>query len=318
MQPVVVNADYDEILAGGGPKPAHVQAIECLAFWVQDAPIKTQHTYSAEFLAHVAKHSGRHPSIVRTGDAKNWWGELSNLSLERKINSKIWARQWWQQFYDFAGSIVSDPESAFDALPPQGQMLIKRDHGMSGRGHWCTSRAQWPESLRRLQRWFPDGVIVEPIFERVSDLSALWVPEEQRFIFYRNLVDEKFQWRGCVLENDGEPVFSPQEKVLLSPWSAQLKILAQELLSLGYSGPFSVDAFFFADGGQLKFYPCSEINARRTMGWIAYQLLRMGTHGWGELRRGTPVTAGDLELSPRESRFRWVWSSRPSTSIHAL
>lgn len=307
MQPIVVNADYDEILAGGVPKPAQVKAIECLAFWVQDAPLKTQHEYSPEYLAYVAQHSGRKPRVVKNGTAINWWGELGNLELEKKINSKIWARRWWQQFHDFPGVIVHSADAALNALPATGQALIKRDHGMSGRGHWKTSREQWNESQQRLKNWFSGGVIVEPLYERISDLSALWLPEEKRFIFYRNIVDDRFQWLGCRIENNGTPFFSHQEEALLEPWREQLVKLATELQLFGYQGPFSVDAFFHLQDGELAFYPCSEINARKTMGWVAYNLLKIGNSSGGELKKASDLHGNSLLLSPEKAVFSWCW-----------
>jgi hypothetical protein len=304
MKAIRVNIDYEEVLRGGNTRPQMNAAIEFLALWVQDAPLLAHRDYSDDYLAHVQTHSGRNPQLIRSGEAINWWGELQNIELEKKLNSKLWARKWWFERADIPCVVAYSADEVEAVIVNEGPWLIKRDYGMSGRGHWKTTRAQWPETKERLKVWFSEGVLVEPLLERAGDLSALWLPDEARFIFYRNVIDERFQWRGAVIENGGSPQFANEEKALLTDWSVQLNQLTQDIQALGYHGVFSVDAFFYQQNGQLKFMPCSEINARRTMGWIVYNLWKKNRPSKGQLR----LEGEGIRLAPNGAPFSWVWS----------
>ncbi len=303
MRPIRVNADFEEVLRGGHGKPSMNAAIECLAFWIQHKPVLAHREYPEDYLSYVESHTGHRPVLVQSGDADNWWGELKNIALENQLNSKIWARTWWRQHVAMPGVIAHSAAEVEAIILGGGTWLIKRDHGMSGRGHWRTNEAQWPETKIRLKAWFADGVIVEPYYQRVSDVSALWLPDERRFIYYRNFIDERFQWRGAQIENHGMPSFCEEEERWLKPWFAQLLVLAHEIQQLGYSEVFSVDAFFHQTEGGLVFMPCSEINARRTMGWIAYQLWKKSQPKTGILQMG----GEGLRLSPSDAPFVWTW-----------
>ncbi len=304
MRPIRVNADYDEVLAGSGPRPLQVRAIECLAFWVQDAPVAVEGNYDEAFLIHVAHHSGRMPRQVKTADAENWWGALADIPLERALNSKVWARDWWSARHVYEGGVAYDENelAALFARAGSGPLLIKRAQGMAGRGHRVVAPGTWEAERGRVLPWLAEGVVAEPLYQRTLDLSALWLPEENRFVYYRTDVDARFQWRGCHVSVNGLPDFGPEREAALAPWREQLTDLAREIHRRGYAGPFSVDAFFHLRDGEEFFYPCSEVNARKTMGWIAYHMARQ----WG--RPGLLSAAGaGLELTPPGAPFAWTW-----------
>jgi len=303
MRPIRVNADYDEVLAGRPPRALQVRAIECLAFWVQDAPVAVEGEYAEDYLIHVAHHSGRMPRPVRDRDAQNWWGQLTDLPLERRLNSKLWARNWWANHYRYEGGVAFDEASVLALLNPNGATLVKRDHGMSGRGHWVIPADEWEAQKARVLPWLADGVVVEPLYARTQDVSALWLPEENRFIYYRNQVDARFQWRGCRIEREGAPNFDVAQERALAPWREQLDLLARDVRSAGHLGPFSVDAFFYRGNDGELFMPCTEINARKTMGWVAYNLAKCLGQDGGCLELGTE----GLALAPAGSAFPWVW-----------
>lgn len=320
MNPILVNVDYENVLFGGHPLVERIKALEFIAFWVQRNPVHIHRTYSELYLDHVKKYTGHLPSTVAQGPSEPWWGELKNTELEKKLNSKIWARQWWQSRYSFEDKICYSESEVLDLIQNNQWWLIKRNFGMSGKGNRRVKLDEWEKNKNIFQTWYPEGVIVEPLRKRVSDVSALWLPEEQKFIYYRNEIDNHFQWRGVILENGGAPQFSDEELTLLDPWYEALKILAKDIKNEGYGGPFSVDAFFYTENEKLNFHLCSEINGRKTMGWVAKELWKLNQPPFSSLFLDNKKTSlnewktkvdklerGSILLSPEDSLFTWYW-----------
>lgn len=320
MKPIRVNVDYDEVLATGIPTTARILALEFLAFWiVRDRPIRVHRDYPVEYLDHIERHTGHRPDLRSQGSAENWWGELRDIALEKRINSKVWSFSWWSSRWPLAGHICHSLVEAQERFT-SSEWILKRAQGMSGRGHRVLKTAADFNSLR--EEWFQDGAILEPLRERVSDLSALWLPDEEKYIFYRNQIDHRFQWRSVRIEQSGQPRFTDEEIAAMGPWMALLEELRSEIQGQGYRGPFSVDAFFYHECGALKFHPCSEINARKTMGWIAYQFhqwkgsevgelslepKKLNFRDWMILREQIPPSS--YLLSPPDAPFLWIWKS---------
>ncbi len=323
MRPLLVNADYDSVLAGAGPRPAQVALVECLALWIETRPLLAHKSYPPEFLDHVESRTGHRPQLTTAGPGENWWGSLADPSMARRLNSKVWALDWWKRRLPMPGTACFSAEEALAALPEQGRGLLRRAHGVSGRGHCALSRAEWSAVQSRLQGWFAEGVVVEPLLPRTGDVSALWLPEEGRYVFYRNEVDGRFQWRSACLERGGDPRFTEEETIAMGDWHVHLEDLAAEVSGWGHQGPFSVDAFFYLTPEGLRFQPCSEVNARKTMGWVARALWQRCRPEWAMLHLlPRPLAPGEwaraaradfpLVLSPAEHPFTWLWSEAES------
>ncbi|NVB78764.1 MAG: hypothetical protein HOV81_10250 [Kofleriaceae bacterium] len=112
-----------------------------------------------------------------------------------------------------------------------------------------------------------DGVVVEPWMERVTDLGWCSGADAPHTL----LVDE----RGGFLGIDLTPGHRPElERVMNETRTA----LERE----GYTGPYTIDAFVYRDGGGEKLHALCELNARHTFGHVAHALAkRFGARALG-------------------------------------
>ena len=313
MKPISVNVDFEEVLLG---KPARLSlraSVEFLALWVQAHPLFASRPYSETYLKYVSTKTGQHASVTAQGDPVEWWGETFNTELMKKLSSKTEFKTWWQARWPLeAHNCFSWHE--LDAIVQDGQWLIKKSDGMSGRGHQKVTREELPRLRDRLEKTLSQGVVVEPLYQRTRDVSALWLSEENRFIYYANLIDDRFQWRGTILNRDtmSEVPEGTQN------WRKHLVELQKYVSDLGYQGPFSVDAFFYQSGQGEKFHPGSEMNPRKTMGWVTYQLWKKNKMASASLSLVPLVLTEDTWLqvsqlaeaqllSPVNCPFTWYW-----------
>lgn len=297
-------------------KPARLSlraSVEFLALWVQSNPLLASRSYSDEYLHYVRNHSGKPATIITKGEGDCWWGETTDIGRMRRLSSKTEFLKWWQSRWPLEARACMTWNEV-EATIGEGQWLIKKSDGMSGRGHLRVNRAELPALKSRLANDLGAGVVVEPLFERTRDLSALWLPEEKRFIYYRNLIDDRFQWRGAILERENHtPLLTGT-----GDWPQHLQQLQLDVSLQGYEGPFSVDAFFYKKSGQEIFHPGSEMNPRKTMGWITYQLWQKRKSPVATLALVPSVLKGGswqqtsqltdaLLLSPEACPFVWYW-----------
>lgn len=307
MRALRFNADFEERLSGKPPKPQLNAALEFFAFWLTDRPVLVHRDYPAAYFDHVEAQVGARPVVATSGDAEDWWGTSEPVELMRALNSKTEFLRWCQGHWPMRAQVCDDLD-AVRACVQTGTYLIKASDGMSGRGHQRVTPAELP------QLTFPwrAPVVVEPLFARTRDVSALWVPEEKRFIFYANEIDQRFQWRGSLLHSPtlAEPPSGTGD------WALRLAELQRSVAARGYHGPFSVDAFFYDEHATEHFHPGSEMNPRKTMGWLAYQFARASSAPWVKLAlrpRVLSEAAWDAAvthpsaqlLSPPRNPFAW-------------
>ena len=308
-----MNVDFEEMLQGKPARLALRASVEFLALWVQDQPIMASRQYSDEYLRYVQTHSGKPANITTKGEGDFWWGETADVERMRRLSSKTEFLKWWQARWPLEARACSSWNEV-EAAIGEGQWLIKKSDGMSGRGHLRVNRTELSALKSRLENDLGAGVVVEPLYERTRDLSALWLPEEKRFIYYRNLIDERFQWRGAILENDTHSSLLAGS----GDWEKHLLQLQQDVAEQGYGGPFSVDAFFYKKDGREIFHPGSEMNPRKTMGWVTRQLWQKRKSPVATLalvpfvlkgqswQQATQLTDA-LLLSPESCPFVWYW-----------
>jgi hypothetical protein len=313
LKPISVNVDFEEVLSG---KPARLSlraSVEFLALWVQDRPLLASRPYSESYLKYVSAQIGHPVSATTQGEADEWWGETAHKELMRKLSSKTEFKNWWYSRWPLeARNCFSWKE--LEAIVQAGQWLIKKSDGMSGRGHQRVTREELPSLRSRLEKTLSLGVVVEPLYQRTRDVSALWLSEEKRFIYYANLIDERFQWRGTILNRDS----MSEVPAATQNWGEHLVELQKYVSGLGYHGPFSVDAFFYQTAAGETFHPGSEMNPRKTMGWVTYQLWKKNKMASASLAL-VPLVLNDEAwmqvaqipeaqlLSPVNCPFTWYW-----------
>lgn len=261
MSSIKVNADYESVLFFNKSLPVVNEALEFLAMYLDPRPLITHKTYSKEFLDHVESFTGIRPSLQKEGKSENWWGPLTSIELEKKLNSKEMSASFNQD--SFIIKSISE-------LPKLNKTyLAKNPYGMSGQNFSLVEEGR----LENLEVMLKKGpVVIEPLFDRKFDFSHYVFPNGMS-ICYENIVDKKFQYRGTVFTNYTQPTIenlSFSDKV---DWT-QFKADFQKITSLyktEFKTGYSIDSFIYEDNG-FKVRSLSEVNYRRTMGQTAFEL----------------------------------------------
>jgi len=167
---------------------------------------------------------------------------------------------------------LEEISAAISEPSPSGPWLLKRPFGFAGRGRIKVDPTRAGD-LRHAQPWIEaslrsgEGLQVEPLVDRMGDFAL------------------HGQVRGSGEVVLGEP--TRQECDAAGAWSGSVRALAGELCRseldalfehaslaglavqrAGYFGPFGIDAFRWRGaGGEPRWNPRSEINARYSMGW---------------------------------------------------
>lgn len=305
------NIDFEEVLNGLPSKKLLNESLEFFILWLEDQPLYSQKNYPQEYFDYIKQHTGRSPQVISIGEFKNWWGDLEHFDLIKKISSKSFSFEWWSQSYPLQGSVCKSWEE-IERFVDDKQWLFKKAHSMSGRGHFVISKDKIEDLKKQIEVNNDSSCVIEPLYERVRDVSALWLPEENKYIYYNNLVDNKFQWRACQLSQE----LNNEIQMNYPQWIESLNELKNHLQMLGYVGPFSVDAFTYKSEEGIKLYPGSEINPRKTMGWVTYHLNKIFNKNWVELglvnkkiskSYWEKLKSDYLIVSPFESRFIWYF-----------
>jgi hypothetical protein len=272
MKPIKVNADYESVLYQNKSLPTVNEALEFLAFFIESTPVFTNKKYSPVYLNHVEALTGLKPTLVNQGQVENWWGPLKDLDLERKLNSKemsaafIKSQGWCQDTQVI--STLSD-------LPPLDKTyLAKNPYGMSGQNFSLVSDGR----LENIEAMLKKGkVVLEPLLNRTHDFSTYIFPNATK-IFYQNIVDQKFQYRGTLFNDYTQPGLKELSFYsLLGPNDWTKFETGLQLIIDHYTTPempcgFSIDSFIHKEKNDFKIRYLSEVNYRRTMGQIAFAL----------------------------------------------
>ncbi len=277
MKSIRVNADYEAVLFHNRPQPKINEALEFFALYLSERPLFSQKNYPIEFLKSVEAITGRKCEIKKNGEADNWWGELRNPELERWLNSKITSTEliiregWAKETY------ILNPGDIDKVLVSKTPMIAKDPFEMSGRGFKL-----YPEGIdeKSLSDFKNKTLILEPLLNRTHDFSHYIFPDGKS-ICYQNLVDQRFQYKGTLFRNwklarvedlgfyssvpeDHWKKFHLQLEKIKSHYSEKISFSESEF-------GFSVDSLVY---NETEIHPLCEVNFRRTMGSLAYDLSR--------------------------------------------
>lgn len=270
MRPIKVNADYELQLFESKKAPPIVnQSLEFMAFFLTDRVIHTEKTYSEEYLRYVEIKTGRRPVTVKTGNFDCWWGPLLNIEAERKLNSKLESAKLCK-----LSQIVESTEDL--QLLPEVTYVAKSPGGMSGQNIKRVTK----ETCHHLNELLKNGpLIVEPLLDRKSDFSHYVF--EDNLICYENIVDVNFQYKGTIIHNVNQPDIESlpfYRELTHEKWDQfrkERELVIEHYRALGASSGYSIDSFTYRKSGELEIRTLSEVNYRRTMGLLAWQLTKL-------------------------------------------
>ena len=330
MKAIKVNADYEvELFHGKTAPPIINHTIEFLALYLEDAPLWSTKNYSKEYLNHVASITRKEPRIVHSGPFENWWGPLKDLRVEREWNSKITSTQiiinqgWCKNTF-----IIHKAED-MSALKADVAYLLKDPYGMSGQRFQVLPQELDLQQKKELilKSLSYGSLIIEPLFHRIYDFSQYIFPDGKR-IAYQNLVDSKFQYKGTVFKDykdptlENLPFFQRVSKKNWDNYKEQINQIIKSYKKLQNNAGFSIDSFVYEEGNEFKIRAMSEINYRRTMGRMSWELSSKYSGGkvWSGLYlfkyTGEEILWELLKylenvkvLSPGDSRFEVLYLS---------
>ncbi len=208
------------------------------------------------------------------------WARQHNLKypmppweVVREVNSKAFSFQ----------QIDSLPQAelilSWDALEKwmkkvSGPKVLKSCFGLSGQGHLLL-----PAPLEKIKsfaaREFNAGrpLIAEPWVLRKLDFSTQWMITPDQSISYLGstilLNDEKGRYAGTQVGNE-EKIFGLYFSQLEQHKETAMRAL-KKMAALGFFGNVGIDAMVW---GSDALHPIVEINARKTMGWVALQIAK--------------------------------------------
>jgi hypothetical protein len=323
MKPLKVNADYEvELFHQKLAPPAMNQSIEFLLFFLESRSLFSQKKYSSEYLHYVEKLTGRAPQIVNKGPFENYWGSLKNIEVEEWWNSKLTSSELIIQKGWCTDTLIIRSEDDLKKISTNRDLLLKDPYGMSGQKfqllRFGTSLKERQEVLEKSLRNKP--FIIEPYLNRRYDFSQYIFPDG-KVIAYQNEVDEKFQYKGTVFNCVQSACLEDltfYSQISEAKWD-HFRDQTQQIIDFYSLHPnelgYSIDSFIYQENDELNIRVMSEINYRRTMGRMTYELSHKyaANKSWTALLMAkTSVTPlwkifsgneGVMVLSPGDSRF---------------
>lgn len=140
--------------------------------------------------------------------------------------------------------------------------VFKTCFGVSGRGHWHVKSFEPPPSI---QKEFDAGrvVIAEPWVLRQCDFSTQWkIDNEIHYLGVTLCCNDAYgRYKSTQVGNLDLGHFLIEHKAVALP-------ILEEMKGMGYFGNVGIDAFIYND----QLHPIVEINARKTMGWVALRV----------------------------------------------
>ena len=233
------------------------QELEYFILWLEHSPLYTLKEYSQDYLNFIQEV--KETSVHLTQDKKQlktWCSVDQSKDLQFKLNSKLTSYEFGMQ-----NQLVHTSAKIVTAKDPiHNEKIYKDPHGVSGMGTWKGSLHR--DKIEKVLQH--SNLIEEDLLDRKFDFSTCVIDSEQ--IFYQNHVDEYFQYKGSTFGLNFENF------EWMSEYKKNIHLVIDHYRSLGIEGPFSIDSFIYQENGKQKLYTLSEVNARKTMGYIAYKL----------------------------------------------
>jgi hypothetical protein len=317
IAPLRMNADYEGQLFYGRPGPQILnQSLESLIFFLENRPVVTAKKYHPEFLDYIESLTHHRPQILPSADfVQNWWGDYQKVDLERKLNSKITSAELIQEKKWCERTFVIREDNDINLVPFDRTYLVKNPYGMSGQ-RFLTIDSSLPHGdlIYQVKQWIKSGpLIVEPLLDRKSDFSC-YVFSELSQIYYENMVDSHYQYKGTIFSNYLSPDLehlSFYNDLALSSWhqyQKQVHEIIKYYKSLKDISGFSIDSFIYVED-ELKIRTLSEVNYRRTMGRVTYELAKRFNQDrpWAQLIIGksSQSEGGFVSFKNRLSDLLW-------------
>jgi hypothetical protein len=241
--------------------------------------LKNINNYSADYLTQLKKMEFVLPELTpKATNAICWWGNRSNLDLERKLNSKITSAELGKHhgwgFHE--GAIVQNYEELREHIKnmPYKSYILKSPFSFSGIGHTVFLKDQVP----LIQ--FNGPMLLEPKYDRICDLGITFEVmnlELKRMFIVENFNNKLGSFKGGMGCTDQAKFFQEIKRKYTFDLETNLEIYTKifhAYKNLGAISNIQIDSFIYRDEltGEIKLYPLVEVNYRKTMGLVIYSL----------------------------------------------
>lgn len=234
-------------------------------------------------------------------ELRGWIWDQPAIEIVKQLNDRLTACEYErQQGLNPAGAqIVDSLDAAQKALErlPTARWVIKARFGMSARERIMGEGSFLSDSQRGwlIKRLSEQRVVIfEPWLDAVAEAGLQFeIPRDSppRCLAVLPLMT------SATGEYRGSRLFLTEEEHI--GWQSAVEIgerIATEAQSLGYFGPLGIDAMIYRDRAEVRQRPVQDINARWTMGRVAWE--------WGQ------------RLAPGENATWLVGSAAVETIAH--
>ncbi len=199
------------------------------------------------------EHWGPSEAIARWAKSHHIPYTIPPWNVVQKVNSKIFSFTESPPLPGAALLETGQEITQWIAKTP-GPKVLKTPFGTAGRGHVLNPN---------VKRLYIGPLIGEPWVERLQDFSTQWKDGALLGV--------------TVFENEPNGTYRGTFEASVETWAleehlAVAKPLIEKIAKLGYSGYVGIDSFIYLWEGKKRVHPIVEINARKTMSWVALQM----------------------------------------------
>ena len=165
---------------------------------------------------------------------------------------------------------MAELDDALSVPSPSGTWVLKRELAFAGRERRRVYGRELDvptQGFARRSFAAGQGLQIEPWVARTDDFARHGYVLRSGDVVLGPTLRQRCDARGAWLASEplGASELAPHEESALAEATARA---GQALVTAGYFGPFGVDAYRFRwPDGRVDFQPCSEINARFSMGY---------------------------------------------------
>lgn len=205
--------------------------------------------YSLEYKNHLKRLFGINlKTTVNKNNVNLWCCDIYDLEFQKKINSRLYTQSIANKYNEFEVKEINCLTLV------EENFLYKKDLSVSGSGNFL-----YPKDKIKIEKQLERGPLLkDKLYKREFDVSTL--VDGQKIYHYQNFVDDYFQYKGSLVGEDLSSYewFSSYEKKVHSFINQNIPI----------KGTYSIDSFI----SDSKVIFMSEINNRKTMGYIAHRI----------------------------------------------
>jgi hypothetical protein len=268
-----------------------------------------------DFLRNLPYRHEIHYRLKRDDKLTNFWGDLENIELERKLNSKVTSLKLENKYTINVSdkTICSDMKdvSRYRNRRKNASLLYQSPYFYSGIG-------QGKLLANTIIDEFP--ILCSQMLNRVIDIGQV-ITEKGELLRYINLVHGNGRYTGTVIvpEMQLATIISKfinwdlgEVLIELEKIKSTLMLVDQDVIKMGGAKRRQYDSFLFLDNG-LQSYPLVELNYRKSMGQMFYEITKNNRHEYGIFWLTTKkhsLSKNIKKISPEGTKFS-VYCSYP-------